>query len=122
MAERTLSISIDIVMHEPGPNRHFNEEREVDVPPDYTEQDILPFVRHELERAVTELEERDLGEARAATIIAAMDLRLRVINFLLNNAPHVVRGSPVAAIIHHVIDESNDELFAEYGDDDRMED
>ena len=122
MVDRTLNISIDIVVHQPGPNLHVSKEWEVEVPPDYTAVDFPPFLRHELERAVTALEIEHLGEARAATIIAAMDLRLRVIRFLLRNAPHVVRGSAVAAVIEHVMDESNDELFAEFGDDDRMED
>lgn len=122
MTERTLNISIDIVVHQPGPNLHVSKEWEVDVPPDYTTVDLPPFLRHELERAVTALEVEHLGEARAATIIAAMDLRLRVIGFLLRNAPHVVRGSATAAVVQHVLDASNDEIFAEYGDDDRMED
>ena len=114
--QRELRIKIDLEMVQPGPNRHWNHEVEVEVPPDYQEQDIAPFVRWQLERAVTELEEQELGEARAARIIAAYDLRIRAIEWLLRNAPHIVRTHPIAQRIRAVINESNDEVFAEWED------
>lgn len=115
MVDRTLSIDISVEIHQPGLNPRWREEREVEVPPGYAEQDIAPFVRHELERAVTALEERDLGEARAAKIIAAYELRARVLAFLLRRAARTREAQELVAKVRDVLDLDNDDLFAAWG-------
>lgn len=117
MVDRTLSIEISLEIHQPGVNPRWREEREVDLPPDYAEQDILPFVRHQLENAVTALEIRELGEARAAKIIAAYELRARVVRRLLRRAARDAASQELVARVHEVLDMDNDNLFATWTDE-----
>lgn len=117
MVDRTLSIDIALEIHQPGVNPRWREEVEVPIPPDYAEQDILPFVRHELERAVTVLEIRDLGEARAAKIMAAYELRARVVRILLRRAARDAESQALVARVRDVLDMDNDELFQAWGNE-----
>lgn len=113
MAEstKTLSVSIDIEIHQPGVNPHWRQEREIPMPPDYQEHDVLPFIRHQLENTVTQIEREHLGGARAADIIAAYDLRIRAIRALIRTAPHHLRTSMVAERILEVTEVDNETIF-----------
>lgn len=122
MAEstKTLSISIDLEIHQPGVNPRWRREDEIPLPPDYQEQDIAPFIRYQLERSVTLLEREHLGEARAADIIAAYDLRIRAIRALIRTAPHYFRTSMLAERILGVTEDDNETIFEQWHD--RLED
>ena len=115
MTERTLHIQLEAHIEQPGLNPQWEHEVEVPVPPDYVEQDIEPFVRHELERAVTTLEREQLGEARAAAFLEAYDLKMRVLRFLLITAPRERAVLQLAARIRELIELSNDDLHAQWG-------
>jgi hypothetical protein len=107
-----LHIRLGLRLSQPGPDRRWGHEVTIPVPPDYNERDLLPFVRHQLESAVTALEDADLGGARAAEIIAAYDLRARAIAFLLRTAGPRERNTPVAAAIRAVLEADNETIFA----------
>jgi len=115
-SDRTLSIEISLEIHQSGINPRWSHEREVPVPPAYTEEDLAPFIRHELERSVTALEEEKFGEARAAKIIAAYELRARMVRRLLRRAARDRETQELVARVRDLLELDNDDLFARYGD------
>lgn len=115
MTDRTLSIDLAVELHQPGPNRRWSGEREVAVPPAFQEHDILPFVRHEVEKTVTALEREHLGGARAADIIAAYELRSRVIRHLLRTAPREAAVQALRTRIADILDLDNETLVSLWG-------
>jgi hypothetical protein len=117
MANRELRIRIDAELVQPGPNRHWHQELDVPVPPGYAPQDIPPFVRWQLDLATAALQERELGEARALRLLAAYDLRMRVIGRLLRRVPRDHRAQRLVAKIRELMEMDNEELFADYGDE-----
>jgi 5-methylthioribose kinase len=91
---------------------------EVDVPPSYTEQDIDPFIRHEMDKAVAALQREEFGEARSAEIIEQFDRRISLIRRLLRLAPHSIRNAAVARRIKEVIEMDRAQLYARFGRED----
>jgi 5-methylthioribose kinase len=91
---------------------------EVDVPPGYTEQDIDPFIRHEMDKAVAALQREEFGEARSAEIIEQFDRRISLIRRLLRLAPHSIRNAAVARRIKEVIEMDRAQLYARFGRED----
>ena len=115
MTNRELTIHLDLEMRQPGPNRHWGSDTSVEVPPDYAEQDILPFVRWQLDMAVAQLQREEMDEARSAAFLAAFDLRLRVIGHLIRTAARDVRTQLLVHRIQELIDLDNDTLHAVWG-------
>lgn len=115
MVDRTLTIDISLELHQPGPNRRWSGEREVPVPPAFQEHDILPFVRHEVEKAVTALEREHFGGARAADIISAYELRSRVIRHLLRTAPREAAVLALRERVLDILDLDNETLVSLWG-------
>lgn len=109
---KTLHVHIDVHIDGGG---EWEYDHHVDVPPDYTQQDLVPFIEWQLERAVVDAEEVHFGHSRAAEIIRQYDVRVRVIRHLLRSAPHRIRRHPVLLKLLQVLDLSNDDLFAQYG-------
>lgn len=119
MADLRVNIEVDI--EEPGPNQHWDFHSEVEVPPDYHDVDVEPFVRHQVERAVIAWEREAFGECRASDIVHQYDLRMRVIANLIKFAPHDLSRKALGDAIMKVIDEDNVPLIATYSRQD-MED
>jgi hypothetical protein len=109
MAE--LRIHIDIRL---GGN-HWEANDAILVPPTYAEQDFIPFIEHELEKAVVRLEREEFGYSREADIIDQYDRRLNIIRLMLHHAPHDLRNRPIFDKIREVIDLDADQLFARFG-------
>lgn len=112
---RSLSIRIEVSLDQPGDNLEHALVAVIPVPPAYQEADILPFVRHELDRAVSRLQDEQLGGSRASAFLAAYELRMRVIRHLLNLAPRRRAVRALAERIREVADASNDELAERWG-------
>jgi hypothetical protein len=93
-------------------------DRVVEVPPDYRRQDIDPFIRHEMDKAVAAFQRESFGEARSAEIIEQFDRRISIIRRLLRLAPHPIRRSAVAERIREVIDLDRAQLYARFGRED----
>jgi 5-methylthioribose kinase len=91
---------------------------EVNVPPSYTEQDIDPFIRHEMDKAVATLQREEFGEARSAEIIEQFDRRISLIRRFLRLAPHSIRNAAVARRIKEVIEMDRAQLYARFGRED----
>lgn len=102
-----ISVSLD--------GAEWDHDHLVIVPPDYRRQDIEPFIRHEMDKAVAEMQRREFGEARSAEIIEQFDRRLIVIRHLIKTAPHRIRTALTARRVLEVIDLDRDELFARFG-------
>jgi len=115
MAVRRLDITIDLELHETGPNRTFHHEVQIEVPPDYNEADILPFVRWRLDLAAAELQREQMGEARSARFLAAYDLRMRIIQHLIRTAARDHRTQVLVAKVQQILDLGNDDLEAQWG-------
>jgi hypothetical protein len=94
---------------------HFHE---VDVPPGYAEQDIQPFIRHEMDKAVATFQREAFGEARSAEIIEQFDRRMSLIRRFLRLAPHSIRNAAVARRIKEVIEMDRAQLYARFGRED----
>lgn len=93
----------------------------VTVPPDYNRRDIEPFVQHEIDKAVTQLQQEAFGFSRSERIIRQLDRRLNIVKALLRTAPHDIRKRPVVERIKEVIDMDGLELIARFGDE-RLDD
>lgn len=106
-----LHIDIRVHIEQPGPNPSWRYSVEIPIPPGYQEQDMEPFIRHELDRAVAALQEEEFGEARAARFVAAYELRMQVIRYLIRLAPRRREVLALASVIREIADLSNDELF-----------
>jgi len=110
MAELRVKIAIelegDIWLH----------EHVVTVPPAYTQREIVPFIQHESDKALTTLQRESFGYSRSERIIRQFDRRMELIKRLLRLAPHDVRKRPIITRIRDVIDMDQDELFARFGD------
>ena len=96
----------------------WEHEHRVTVPPDYKRQDIEPFIRHEMDKAVAEIQRKEFGEARSAEIIEQFDRRITLIRRLLRLAPHPIRTSRLAERIREVIDIDRAQLYARFGHED----
>jgi len=107
MAE--LRVRITVAIDEEG----WEGEHVVAVPPDYSYQDIQPFVLHEADKAMTAFQSEHFGRSRSAEIIRQFDRRLVLIRELLGSAPH---GDPVVARIRAIIDMDSEQLFTEFGE------
>lgn len=92
-------------------------EHRVEVPPDYNERDIIPFIQHETDKAVTEFQRESFGYSRSADIIRQFDRRIVLIRTLLRRAPHDIRRRPIVERIRGIIEMNSDRLFAEFGDE-----
>jgi hypothetical protein len=93
------------------------ENRIVPVPPDYQPRDIVPFIEHETDKALSALQREAFGYSRSERIIRQLDRRLTVIGRLLRMAPHDIRRRPVVERVREVIDMDSERLLAEYGDE-----
>lgn len=93
---RDLHIHLDI--HIDG-DEQWEYDHHVPVPPGYAEQDIMPFVQHEMDRAVTALQREEFGYARSADIIHQYDLRMKLIENLVQHAPRNLSRKALGALI-----------------------
>lgn len=109
-----LHINIQVHIEQPGPNPRWNYSTEVQIPPDYHDVDIEPFVLHEIDKAVTAHQREHFGESRSAEIIHQFDMRMRIIESLLKFAPHDLTRVALAAAILKVIHADREELFSTY--------
>ena len=89
----------------------------VTVPPDYRRQDIEPFILHEADKAMSEIQRDVFGYSRSERIIGQFDRRMTVIKALLRRAPHDIRRRPIIERVRDVIDMDQDELFARFGNE-----
>lgn len=96
-------------------------DRTITVPPDYNPRDIEPFVQHEIDKAVTTMQQEAFGYSRSDRIIAQFDRRMQIIKRLLRIAPHDIRKRPIIKRVREVIDMDRGELFARYGHDENVE-
>lgn len=115
MAELRIQIRVEL----DGEGVGFNHV--VEVPPDYGRQDIDPFIRHEMDKAVALFQRESFGEARSAEIIAQFDRRISLIRRLLRLAPHPIRRSRVAERIREIIDLDRAQLYARFGREENAE-
>jgi hypothetical protein len=114
----TLVVRIDVQLQ----GDQWTNVHTVPVPPDYRQQDIEPFIQHEMDKAVTALQVEAFGYARSARIIRQFNRRVVLIAALLRRAPHDVRNRPIIRRVREVIDMDQEELFARFGGDERLED
>jgi hypothetical protein len=112
MAELHIHIDANIDGGDP-----WTLDRDVTVPPDYNRRDIEPFVQHELDKAMSELQREAFGFDRSEAIIRQYDRRMVLIAALLRAAPHDIRNRPIVQRIREVMDIGADELFARFGDE-----
>lgn len=110
MSELRVGIVIDL------DGEKWAYEHVVQVPPDYTQREMVPFIQHESDKALTFLQRESFGYARSERIIRQFDRRVEIIKRLLRLAPHDVRRRPIITRIRDVIDMDQDELFARFGD------
>jgi hypothetical protein len=109
MSELRVSVAIDL------DGEVWAYEHVVTVPPDYQDQDIVPFIQHESDNALAILQRETFGYARSERIIRQFDRRMTVILRLLRLAPHDIRRRPIIQRIRSVIEMDQDELFARFG-------
>ena len=112
MAELRVYILVTLEGNEWG------RELAVTVPPGYAEQDIQPFIRHEMDKAVATFQREAFGEARSAEIIEQFDRRISLIRRFLRLAPHSIRNAAVARRIKEVIEMDRAQLYARFGRED----
>jgi len=91
-------------------------EHNVTVPPDYNQRDIVPFILHESDKAMTAIQSDNFGYSRSERIIRQFDRRMVLIAALLRRLPHDVRKRPFVGRIREVMDMDQEELFARFGD------
>ena len=109
--DRTLHVSVEFTLEE----MHRELDKAIEVPPDYTDSDLWPFIREEMDIAVVTLF-RNLSRApRSGEFVHSQDTKLRIIQALIEFAPHAQTRGELAAKILQVIDLDNDALAALYG-------
>jgi hypothetical protein len=115
-----LHVSIRVTLEQPGPNREWEFDHSVIVPPAYPVDDehLEPFILHEIDKAVTLHQKEHHGYSRSSDIIAQYDRRLTVIQEMLENAPHSLRRAAVVLAVLRVMHMDADDLFEEFGRDD----
>lgn len=99
----------------------WGHEHVVVVPPDYGVQDMVPFIQHESDKALTELQRQAFGYSRSERIIRQFDRRITIIAALLRRAPHDVRKRRIIQRVREVIDMDQGALFARFGDEQSVE-
>jgi hypothetical protein len=113
MPESTRDLHLHLDVHiDDGPE--WELDAHIPVPPDYAEQDIEPFVLHEIDKLVVAHERQHFGRARAADIIHQYDLRMRVIEAIIRHAAHNETRQGLAAKILAVIHLDTENLLATY--------
>jgi hypothetical protein len=119
---RDLLINISVELEKPGPNLIWEHETVLPVPPAYrSDEEMGAFIRHELDRAMSEFQRDDFEYSRSADIIHQFDLRMRVIKNLIKFAPHALSRRALATAILGVIDMDTRDLIARYQEK-RLED
>jgi hypothetical protein len=99
----------------------WTHEHAVIVPPDYTQRDIIPFIQHESDKAMSAIQRDNFGYSRSERIIRQFDRRMVLIAALLRRAPHDVRRRPLITRIREIIDMDQEELFARFGNIESVE-
>jgi hypothetical protein len=103
-----LHIHIDVHI---GDERQWEHDHHVPVPPAYTEQDIEPFVLHELDRAVHAHQTKHHGRSRMVDIIHQYELRSLAIENLIAHAPRSQSRAGLAALILAVVHADAEDLL-----------
>jgi hypothetical protein len=115
MAQLRVRILIDLDGEE------WEHEHVVTVPPDYNRRDIEPFILHESDKAMSAIQRDNFGYSRSERIIRQFDRRVTLIAALLRRAPHDIRKRRVIARVREIIDMDQEELFARFGNFERVE-
>lgn len=112
---KDLHIDIKVVIEQAGVNPRWGYVVDVPIPPAYTtDQELKAFLRHELDRAMTEFQREEFGYSRSADIIHQFDMRTRVIENLVKFAPFNQSRAALGAAIVAVLNLDTEELIARY--------
>jgi hypothetical protein len=120
---KDLHIEIKVVIEQAGVNPQWEYAIDVAVPPAYTTvQEMRAFLRHQLDRAMSDFQEQEFEYSRSAQIIAQFDLRMQVIANLIKFAARLQSREALGQAIIAVIDMDRDELVARYRGNEQPED
>lgn len=110
-----LHIEISVVIEQEGVNQRWNYDIDVPVPPAYTtDMEMKAFLRHELDRAMSDFQEQEFEYSRSAEIIRQFGLRLNVIERLMQFAPREQSRDSLVAVIRAIIDMDSEDLLLRY--------